>query len=167
MVCGQGAAGERLRGEAARDPHPGFTLLPLQDDEAYREMMVDTDVCLITQQAGTGQYFFPSKLLSALAFARPVLAVADADSELARAVDEGNFGTVAPSGDPAALAAALDRTAMLDATDLQKLGDAARAYGGRFEQTALHENFLAVLAEVAAATDKAEGNLDRMTGFTG
>ena len=92
VVCGQGAAGEHLREEAEKSRLPNFTLLPLQDDEAYHEMMADTDVCLITQAAGTGQYFFPSKLLSALASARPVLAVADADSELALALDEGNFG---------------------------------------------------------------------------
>ena len=30
---------------------------------------------LITQQKGTGQFFFPSKLLSILQYGRPVLAV--------------------------------------------------------------------------------------------
>ena len=100
VICGQGAAGERLRAGIASRQLPNLTLFPLQDDESYREMMGDTDMCLITQQAGTGQYFFPSKLLSALAFARPVLAVADADSELSLAMEEGGFGVQVAPGHP-------------------------------------------------------------------
>ncbi len=133
VVCGQGAAGERLRAEAARDPRPGLTLLPLQDAEAYREMMADTDLCLIAQQAGTGQYFFPSKLLSALAFARPVLAVADADSELALALDEGGFGWRTVPGRPDELAAALERASAADAQEMREKGEAGRRYVGRFQ----------------------------------
>ena len=112
-ACAKGLRGSNL---------PNLTLLPLQDDEAYKEMMADTDVALITQQAGTGQYFFPSKLLSALAFARPVLAVADADSELALALAEGKFGVLTPCGDAAALARALDGAAAMDRAELHTLG---------------------------------------------
>jgi colanic acid biosynthesis glycosyl transferase WcaI len=65
------------------------------------------DVALITQAAGTGQYFFPSKLLTVLAAGRPVVTVADADSELAQAVVAGGFGRNVPPGDGAALAEVL------------------------------------------------------------
>ena len=133
VICGQGATGVRLQEEAARLGLPNLTLLPLQNDEAYREMMVDTDLALITQQPGTGQYFFPSKLLSALAFARPVLAVADADSELALALGEGGFGFLTPPGDAAALVGALDRAAVMDNAGLRALGEAGRKYVERFE----------------------------------
>ncbi len=151
VVCGQGAAGERLRAELAARPLPNLTLLPLQDDEAYREMMADTDVCLITQQAGTGQYFFPSKLLSALAFARPVLAVADADSELAVALDEGGFGWRTVPGWPGELAAALERAAALPAEDLRQRGEAGRRYVGRFEWGNVLADFERVLSTLSSA----------------
>ena len=133
VICGQGAAGARLQEEADRLGRPNLTLLPLQDDEAYREMMADTNLALITQQAGTGQYFFPSKLLSALACARPVLAVADGDSELALALGEGGFGLRTPAGDAAALAGALDRAAAMDNAELRAWGEAGRKYVERFE----------------------------------
>ena len=133
VVCGQGAAGARLQEEANCLKWPNLTLLPLQDDEAYREMMADTDLALITQQAGTGQYFFPSKLLSALACARPVLAVADGDSELALALGEGGFGLLTPPGEAAALAGALDRAAAMDGAELCAWGEAGRKYVERFE----------------------------------
>ena len=128
-------------------------MLPLQDEEAYREMMVDADLCLITQQAGTGQFFFPSKLLSALAFAKPVLAVADADSELALALDEGGFGVRVPAERPGELAAALDRAAALTAAELRGMGEAGQRFGGQFEMGKVMADFEAVLKEVAGKRD--------------
>ena len=149
VVCGQGAAAERLR-TAAEQARPNLTLLPLQDDAAYREMMADTDACLITQQAGTGQYFFPSKLLSALAGARPVLAVADADSELALALDEGGFGWRTAPGRPEELAAALELAAASGPDDRRRRGEAGRAYVARFAWGTVLADFTRTLETVAA-----------------
>ena len=148
VICGQGAAGEKLRAGIESRRLPNLTLLPLQDDEAYREMMLDADVCLITQQAGTGQYFFPSKLLSALAFARPVLAVADADSELSLAMVEGGFGVQVAPDQPGRLAVALDQTARLDPGVLRQLGQAGRRYGERFAWDRVLADFEAGLRKV-------------------
>ena len=82
-------------------------MLPLLTDRDYRGMLVASDICLVTQAPGTGQYFFPSKLLSVLSVGTPVLSVADEASELARAVAEGQFGVNVLPGDPAALAGKL------------------------------------------------------------
>ena len=38
-------------------------MLPLQFGQDYQELLVDADVSLITQQSGSGNAFFPSKLL--------------------------------------------------------------------------------------------------------
>ena len=149
VVCGQGAAAERLRA-AAEGAGMNFTLLPLQDDAAYREMMADTDLCLITQQAGTGQYFFPSKLLSALACARPVLAVADADSELALALDEGGFGWRVAPGQPDELAATLTSVAASGAEELRRRGEAGNAYVRRFAWDTILADFMRTLEVVAS-----------------
>src|SRR6185369_6955934 len=73
--------------------------------------LVDADVGLITQAPGTGQYFFPSKLLSLLQAGLPVATVADVDSELARAVAEGGFGLNVLPGRASDLTAALLRMA--------------------------------------------------------
>ena len=148
VLCGQGAAGERLRAAIQARQLANLTLLPLQDDESYREMMGDTDMCLITQQAGTGQYFFPSKLLSALAFARPVLAVADADSELSLAMDEGGFGVQVEPAHPWKLADTLDRVARLDPGVLRRMGEAGQRYGERFAWGRVLANFEAELKKL-------------------
>lgn len=149
VLAGGGAQRSWLEGLVAEHRLENLQLLPLQDEVAYREMMVDTDLCLITQQTGTGQFFFPSKLLSALGFARPVLAVADEDSELARAVGGGGFGFVLPPADPAALARELDVLADCPPGKLADLGCAGRRYGERFEQNRVLTDFESVLRTVA------------------
>ncbi|MEI6861599.1 MAG: WcaI family glycosyltransferase [Verrucomicrobiota bacterium] len=107
VIAGEGAAREELAEKISARGLDNIRLLPLLADEDYQALLAAADVSLITQAAGTGQFFFPSKLLTVLAAGKPVLAVADADSELAHAVAEGGFGAVTPAGDTAALAARL------------------------------------------------------------
>lgn len=150
VICGNGAAQGRIQAEIDRRHPPNLTLLPMHYGEDFREMMVDTDLCLITQQTGTGQYFFPSKLLSALAFARPVLAVADDNNELALVLKDGGFGARTSPDQPAELAAELDRLACLDNTELHRMGEAGRKFDEQFAFEKVLPNFERVLREVVA-----------------
>ena len=106
IVAGDGAGKAALEAAAARQSAGAARFLPLQPEAAFVEMLIAADVCVITQQKGSGQFFFPSKLLTALGRAKPVLAVADGESELARAVVDGGFGLVAEPDDPVAVARA-------------------------------------------------------------
>lgn len=114
VIAGDGAARTEL--EACLRAHPGaaVTLLPLLSDSDYRDLLLAADYALITQAAGSGRFFFPSKLLSVLAAGLPVVAVADAASELAVAVADGGFGCTVPPGDAPALAAVWRRLAESD-----------------------------------------------------
>jgi colanic acid biosynthesis glycosyl transferase WcaI len=114
-------------------------MLPLQDDMAYREMQVDTSISLITQIAGTGQFFFPSKLLSAMVFRKPVLAVADSDSELAMAVTESNCGRVVAPGDVDGLAAAL--MDMRSPEKQQTMGQNGKKWVAQYAFDVVHAKF--------------------------
>lgn len=151
VICGNGAAQARIQAEIERRRPPNLSLFPMQYGEDFREMMVDTDLCLITQQTGTGQYFFPSKLLSALAFARPTLAVADDHNELALVLKDGGFGVRTSPDQPAELAAELDRLARLDPGELRRMGEAGRTFGQQFAFEKVLPDFEKVLREVAAA----------------
>ncbi len=93
VICGDGARRPLLEEEIARLGLTNIRLLPLLADDDYRAMLQTANVCLITQQAGSGSAFLPSKLLPTLAFRRAVISVGDADSALAAAVLEGQFGT--------------------------------------------------------------------------
>ena len=102
-ICGEGAAKDELQKTITGNNCRTAQLYPLQADDLYQSLLREADVCLITQQKGTGQFFFPSKLLSILQLGRSVLAVADDSSELARAMREGDFGLVVAPGDAPAL----------------------------------------------------------------
>jgi colanic acid biosynthesis glycosyl transferase WcaI len=111
IIAGDGAGRADLERVLAAAPQAAVQLLPLLSDDDYAALLAAADVALITQAAGTGQFFFPSKLLSVLAAGLPVVAVADETSELAAAVREGAFGcTVAPGNAPE-LAAVLRQAA--------------------------------------------------------
>jgi colanic acid biosynthesis glycosyl transferase WcaI len=103
-------------------------------------MMADADCCAITQQPGTGELFFPSKLLTTLALAKPVLSIADDESDLALAVIEGLFGLNAPPGHPQEVVATLRQLARPE-TDLKALGEKGRLYVARYEQQYVLGNF--------------------------
>lgn len=107
VIAGDGAKRAVLAGRIAESAIGNVLLLPLQSEIEYREMLADIDCSVITQQTGTGSFFFPSKLLPAVAAAKPVLTVADENSELAKAVLTGNFGINVPPGRPDLLANAL------------------------------------------------------------
>jgi colanic acid biosynthesis glycosyl transferase WcaI len=127
VVCGDGAEREVLARAIAERQLKNLALLPLQPAREFREMLVDTDIALITQQAGSGAFFFPSKLLTVLALAKPVLAVADDASELARAVRGGGFGVSVAPGDAKSLVRALEGMAT-DTAQRIRLGQAGRRY---------------------------------------
>jgi colanic acid biosynthesis glycosyl transferase WcaI len=111
VIAGDGARRAHLAEMIRRFDLGNVLLLPLLPDLEYREMLADADCCVITQQQGTGSFFFPSKLLASLAAAKPVLTVADDDSELARAVHEGRFGVNVLPDQPESLANAIERMA--------------------------------------------------------
>jgi colanic acid biosynthesis glycosyl transferase WcaI len=111
IVAGDGAGRADLERSLRASGFSGVQLLPLLSDPDYESLLAAADLALITQAAGTGQFFFPSKLLSVLAAGLPVVAVADDGSELAAAVREGGFGCVVSPGDAAGLTRALRETA--------------------------------------------------------
>ncbi|MDQ3625319.1 MAG: glycosyltransferase, partial [Verrucomicrobiota bacterium] len=144
FVCGDGARRDALAERVAELGLGNVMLLPLQPTAAYYEMLADADVCVITQEPGTGGAFLPSKLLPALAFGKPVLAVSDPDSELARAVTGGGFGLNITPPNPMSVAAALDELAH-DQERLSAFQRAAAQYGRQFEQGKVHDDFAAQL----------------------
>ena len=150
VIAGDGSGKDELVRRARAGGAAGVRFLPLQPDEAFAEMTTAADVCVITQQKGTGQFFFPSKLLTALGRGKPVLAVADAGSELARAVAEGGFGLVAAPEDPAAVAAAAARLARAGTDELEAWGRNGLAWVARYRRETVLADFERRLHAVVA-----------------
>jgi colanic acid biosynthesis glycosyl transferase WcaI len=138
VICGDGAQRAGLAARAREMKLTNLRLLPFEDD--YRALLVDADICFITQQVGSGNSFFPSKLLRLLAEARPVVAVSAPESELAIALRDGGFGVNVPPGRPEELAALLDALAK-DPERLWIYGVSGRRYVEQFEKSRVMRGF--------------------------
>jgi colanic acid biosynthesis glycosyl transferase WcaI len=152
VLAGDGAARESLGEDLRARSLTNVSMLPLQFGTDYKELLVDADVSLITQQSGSGNAFFPSKLLITLAYSSPVVTVADEESALARAVADGKFGKNVLPGNPEQLA----KTFRLLARDRQQLrawGAAGRGYVERFEQRQVLRRFLRELEALVETVD--------------
>ena len=150
VLCGDGAERAGLE-KSLQDRHlTNVTMLPLQSDEDYRRLLVDADVSLITQQSGSGNAFFPCKLLMTLAYSSPVVSVADQESALAHVVARGGFGRNVLPEKPESLAQTL-RDLARDRNRLREWGQCGRDYVKRFEQIRLLEEFRAQLKSLVEA----------------
>jgi colanic acid biosynthesis glycosyl transferase WcaI len=147
LICGDGAQREVLAARARELKLPNFSMLPLQADRDYRALLVDADLCFITQQAGAGNSFFPSKLLGLLAESRPVVTVAAPECELALSLAKGNFGVNIPPGRPQELADLLDALAS-DPRRLSDYGAAGRRYVEQFAKGRVMRKFADQLQSV-------------------
>lgn len=140
VLCGDGAERPNLE-KRVQDRHlSNVRMLPLQHGWEYQQLLVDADVSLITQQGGSGNAFFPSKLLVTLAHKSPVVTVADEESALAKAVNEGRFGVNVLPGDVHGLAQHFEALAQ-DRQRLVKWGENGRDDVKRYEQSALLTEF--------------------------
>ncbi|MBC8166526.1 MAG: WcaI family glycosyltransferase [Bryobacteraceae bacterium] len=140
VICGDGAHRGKLTELLCELNLTNVLMLPIQPETAYREMLVDADLCLITQQAGSGSFFFPSKLLSVLAFAKPVVCVSDGDSELAAMASQYHFGINVPPQEPELLAICIQELAG-DAAALSRMAQAGLGFVKRFDMEEVLSEF--------------------------
>ncbi|MEY2564262.1 MAG: colanic acid biosynthesis glycosyl transferase WcaI [Verrucomicrobiota bacterium] len=148
VICGDGAQRETLENRVRQSNLPNVRMLPLQAGRNYRALLVDADVCFITQQVGAGNSFFPSKLLGLLAESKTVITVAAPECELALSLVEGGFGVNIAPGHPKELADLLDSLAN-DPQRLAEYGAAGRRYVEQFEKSRVLENFREELSEIS------------------
>jgi colanic acid biosynthesis glycosyl transferase WcaI len=139
LICGEGVQRDDLAAQAREMKLSNVGFLPFARD--YQALLADADVCFITQQAGAGNSFFPSKLLGLLAQSKPVVTVAAPECELAFSLREGHFGVNVPPGQPRELAAVLDALAK-DPERLAEFGAAGRRYVEQFEKSRVMQSFV-------------------------
>ena len=150
LICGDGAQRELLADRVRELRLPNVSMLPLQAGRDYRALLVDADVCFITQQVGAGNSFFPSKLLGLLAESKPVVTVAAPECELALSLAEGKFGANVPPGHARELADLLDSLAN-DPDRLAEFGPAGRRYVEQFEKSRVLQSFAEELQSLGKA----------------
>ena len=129
LFCGDGAFRPQLESLVAH--YPNVTMLPLQHLARLNDLLNAADIHLLPQRAGAADLVMPSKLTGMLSSGRPVVATADAGTQVAHVVEgatrEEACGLVVPAEAPPALHAAIHRL-IEDAPLRKQLGEAARRY---------------------------------------
>jgi colanic acid biosynthesis glycosyl transferase WcaI len=139
IICGEGAAKRRLRTTAAGMQNVFFK--GVLDPVEYREMLAEVDLMVVSLASGSGNSFFPSKLLSACAAGKPVLAICDADSELAAVVTANRCGVVVSPSDPKAVSERLEQLSRKP-KELEAMGRAGRELADKFSWRHVLERFV-------------------------
>jgi putative colanic acid biosynthesis glycosyltransferase WcaI len=143
VVVSEGPGAEWLR-DQGRD-EVGLRLLPYQPFGRLPEVLASADVLVALLEPQAGAFSVPSKVLTYLCAARPLLVSVPADNLAARVVQRSGGGMVVRPGDvPAFLAAA--QTLLEDSALRTELGGRARAYAEQaFDVGSVAERFEAVL----------------------
>lgn len=149
IIAGDGAGRSVLEERMVRDGLSNVLLLPLQPAGGFHEMLFAADACLVTQQRGSGQFFFPSKLLTLLTHGRPVVAVADDSSELAVAVKDAVAGQVVAPGNADGLAHAVGILAAADSLQRIRWAENGRRWVSQFERNRVLGEFEKRMAAIA------------------
>jgi glycosyltransferase involved in cell wall biosynthesis len=104
------------------------------------------DLHVVTVRRGIEGLVVPSKLYSALAAGRPILAVAPEGSDVARIVRRYGCGLVADPDDPHAVVAAV-RQAMVSNDRLEGMARQARLAASEFDQSQQALRFVGLVEE--------------------
>ncbi len=130
LVIGDGGGLRRLLVDRGQSVPGNVMLLPRQPREKLPEMLACADATLIPFLSGMLGVSVPSRMYNIMAAGVPIIALADASSELAQCVSEEDAGWVLPIGDSDKLAALVRRIAT-DATEARLKGHNGRAAAER------------------------------------
>ena len=109
LMMGDGILRERLRQKVEQYNLKHFVFLPYQQYSLMGQAYAASDLCLVPQALETGAEAVPSKVYRIMACARPVLAITEKNSDLARLVSESACGAFVLPGSAEALAGMIMR----------------------------------------------------------
>ena len=111
LLVGEGSAYQRLNERVLSLGLTNVLMLPHQPYDLVPQIYAASDLCLVPLAKDTGSDAVPSKVYRIMACERPVLACADAHSDLAEFVMETRGGIVVPPAAPETLASAISDAA--------------------------------------------------------
>jgi colanic acid biosynthesis glycosyl transferase WcaI len=95
-IHGNGGEAESVRKWVESCSDPRFTFGDFLDERGFVEALFATDVFVITEKAGVGASFIPSKLIPCIATGTPVFCVCDRAGPLGTEVEQFNLGRCLP-----------------------------------------------------------------------
>jgi colanic acid biosynthesis glycosyl transferase WcaI len=147
LLIGEGARRAELEQRARQRSLHNLSFLPFQPAEVYPQVLAASDVQVVSLAAAATDMSLPSKALKVLASGRPLLALARAESDLAKLVRAAKCGVAVEPEDATGLATAV-RWLAAHPRDLEAMATNARSYFlEHFERTRCIGAIEAVLKE--------------------
>lgn len=125
VIVGEGVKKAELEAEAERRKLANVLFLPYQPRAEYAGLLAAADVSLVTLAKGSANTSLPSKTFNIMAAGRPILAVVEDSSEIARLVRGTECGVVISPQQPELLAKQI-RLLQSQPGQLQWYGDNSR-----------------------------------------
>ena len=91
-IHGDGGAAGEVRAWVDAEADARFAFGPLLDEPGFVAALHDADLYVVTEKAGSGASFFPSKMVPCLASGTPSLVVSGPESPLGREAATGALG---------------------------------------------------------------------------
>lgn len=108
VIVGDGGEKQRLIECARARALDNVQFRPLQPLSALSELLATADVSVVPQRRAVSDIVLPSKVNNLLGSGRPIIVVADPDTDLHRIITAADCGLAIPPGDAGALAQALE-----------------------------------------------------------
>jgi glycosyltransferase involved in cell wall biosynthesis len=145
---GWGARRAWLESEIGRRALDNVTLLPPCAREELSAHLAACDLAVIAFLPGMAGVSVPSRLYNVLASGRPLLAVADPESELSLVIREEGAGWTVPPGEPEGIATAIASALAAGAESRAQMGARARrAAESRYSRRAVIRSWRSLFAE--------------------
>lgn len=103
LFIGAGAKAETIKNFIERNSHNNVTLTGLQNRDEQNDFLNACDVSIVTLSDGMFGLGVPSKSYNIMAAGKPIIIVADENSEISLCVKEFNIGWVVEPNNPKAL----------------------------------------------------------------
>ncbi len=126
LMIGEGVKKPELEQSAKLNKLKNISFLPYQPRESFPEVLAAADVGLVTINCNSSLSSLPSKVFNFMASARPILAVAPPESELARLIEATNCGISVAPEHPELLAGAI-LSLKQDANRIDEMGRNGRS----------------------------------------
>jgi colanic acid biosynthesis glycosyl transferase WcaI len=150
LLVGEGSHHARLRATAQERNLANVLVLGHQSYDRVPHIYAASDLCVVPLAGQAGADAIPSKVYRIMACERPVLACADADSDLGELVRRAGCGLVVPPGSAARLAEAV-RDAVRDPVASAGMGRAGRAHVlAHYSRAAVSAQYEGLIREVTA-----------------
>ncbi len=118
---------QKVKSENVRN----IQFLPFQPAEMFPYLLASADICIVSLDQGFASYSLPSKLYNIMGSSRPVVAITDHKSEVARIIKAADCGVVIRPDEPGLLAEKIQELAS-DPEKCQGMGRKGHEYAQRY-----------------------------------